>query len=649
MMKIFTISFLTFSVSFVAFALFSFFLNFSSVAFAANFGDLPNLFQKAKTTIEDSEKKINQNQALKILLEKNSSLKNLISSAKDFVDNFNAFTKSLVQIDEKTKIFSNPESFKTFVNESLNEIKNIIEEILSGADYGLLFEAKENFDSLLQLVSAISDIQNAVNIGQKTLTALDNLQKSYNEAKSSLNLKNIKINFELTVSGKKKLEDIVKGGLENLYQKFKKEVDQAAFLIGRIALCETEFKLDPGCVDKSNLIKELEGIIKTTLPKAFDELINYITNNLKIETSFNGFSDFAEDISVVLKITNIKIKTQQSGTEINFSLEGVGVIGGDDKVQWIIKYNGKQFDFDTLNPKLSIAQFNLLQNLYAQVSPPPLPSSIPNSSSNSTPPSVAASISAQAVVIKADNNQPLMIGGLNEDQIDQDNNQLSSAKDDCERRYKYRGQACTAINGQHGRCNYIPNTSDLSLWCKPVFNDCKEKSVDDECEIDGKQGKCADYQKPELLCIVVGDTERPSKPKEPSQSNSPSQMVFDQDCKNGILENGGLIPCRGTAGCPCTFCHFFYLIQKIINFVTLKLIPTIAILLIIIGGGMYLFNFGNTNRVRQGTDILIGVAIGILIIYAAWLIINTILIAFVNPEAIKDFPERWFSITCPVK
>ncbi len=608
---------------------------------------------KAKITIEDSEKKINRNQALKILLDKNSSLKNLILSAKDFVDNFNAFTKSLVQIDKKTKIFSNPESFKTFVNESINEIKNIIEEILSGADSGLLFEAKENFDSFLQLVSSISDIQNVVNISQKTLTALDNLQKSYNESKSNLNLKNIKINFELTVSGKKKLEDIVKGELENLYQKFKKEADQAALLIGRIALCETDLKLDSGCADKYSLIKELEGIIKTTLPKTFDELINHITNNLKIEFSLNGFSDFAGDISAIFKITNIQIKTQKSSSEITFSLEGVGAIGADDKIQWIIKYKGKVYDFDTFNPKINLSQFNIFNNLYTQVSlpPPPPPSSnfdLPTTISPSFyDTSESSEVSAQVAVIKADNNQPLMIGGLNEGQIGQDNNQLSGTKDDCER--KNRGQACTANNGQSGRCNYIPNSSDLSLWCKPVFNDCEGKSVDDKCEIDGKQGKCVDYQKPELLCKVVGDTGRTGESKEPPQSNPPSQMAFDQDCKNGILENGGLIPCRGTAGCPCTFCHFFYLIQKIINFVTLKLVPTIAILLIIIGGGMYLFNFGNTNRVRQGTDILIGVAIGILIIYGAWLIINTILIAFVNPEAIKDFPERWFSITCPVK
>ncbi|MEO0084632.1 MAG: hypothetical protein ABIJ94_02765 [candidate division WOR-3 bacterium] len=367
------------------------------------------------------------------------------------------------------------------------------------------------------------------------------------------------------------MEEIVAGELSHLYDKFKNEINKITGLLLRL-----------GLQDK-NAADELQNIIKTTLPKALDELINHIASNLKIEASFSGFSEFAGDIGAVFRISNLQIKKTQSGNDIIFSLEGAGTISSNDKVQWIIKYKGKVYDFDVLNPKLNLAQNDFLENLFAAMSLPPMPPLPPTPPSNGDDNSSGGNnndniddISAQAAVIKADNQSPIMIASTS------------------------------------------PLPSDPSTPRTPS---------------------------------EPGTPNMPSTPSTPITPGAPgtSPVELDEDCKSGILENGGLVPCRGTPGCPCTFCHFFYLIQKIINFITLKFVPTVAILLVIIGGAFYLFNFGNTNNVKKGTDILIGVAVGILIIYGAWIIINTLLIKFVRGDVLENFPENWFTIKCPIK
>lgn len=125
----------------------------------------------------------------------------------------------------------------------------------------------------------------------------------------------------------------------------------------------------------------------------------------------------------------------------------------------------------------------------------------------------------------------------------------------------------------------------------------------------------------------------------------------------------GLVPCGlseddpeqpGDQTVPCTLCHFFVMIER---WVKGLLIPTttrpipivliIATLMIAIGGFMYVIAFigmgeGGPEMISRAKRLFGAVAIGLLIIYGAWLVINTFLWAI--GAKIAGF---WNEIPCP--
>ena len=108
----------------------------------------------------------------------------------------------------------------------------------------------------------------------------------------------------------------------------------------------------------------------------------------------------------------------------------------------------------------------------------------------------------------------------------------------------------------------------------------------------------------------------------------------------------GLVPC-GTPGCPCTFCHFFLMFNNIIEFVMFKLVPPIAVLMLLVGGIMYFFAGASPQALSQAKSIITSVAIGLAIIFCAWIIINTVLVqsGIVKAESIL----KWYEISCGVE
>ncbi|MFC1789367.1 pilin [Patescibacteria group bacterium] len=132
---------------------------------------------------------------------------------------------------------------------------------------------------------------------------------------------------------------------------------------------------------------------------------------------------------------------------------------------------------------------------------------------------------------------------------------------------------------------------------------------------------------------------------------SSAQCVANSTCPEGervssCCPTEGLVPC-GTTCCPCQFCDFFVLFEKIIDFV-LNLVIIIAVLMIVIGGFMFLFSGANPNLFATSKRILTSTVIGLTIIFGAWIIINTFF-AFIG---LSDFglqltgPGEWFIIKC---
>lgn len=111
--------------------------------------------------------------------------------------------------------------------------------------------------------------------------------------------------------------------------------------------------------------------------------------------------------------------------------------------------------------------------------------------------------------------------------------------------------------------------------------------------------------------------------------------------KKGKCDGGTHRP-QGTS---CQFCHFFVMINNIVTFFLIHIIPYVAILMICIGGLFFYFGGVNPNSFKLGKQLLIGVVIGLILIYGAYIFVNS----FLNILGITEI--HWgesgpFSINC---
>lgn len=110
----------------------------------------------------------------------------------------------------------------------------------------------------------------------------------------------------------------------------------------------------------------------------------------------------------------------------------------------------------------------------------------------------------------------------------------------------------------------------------------------------------------------------------------------------------GLVPC-GTPTCPCRFCDFFVMLERIVDFILFKIVPPLAILMLVVAGAMFLFSGGNPNTIARAKSLATAVIIGLAIIYGGWLLISLFLTAI----GLSKFgmglvgPDKWFIIECP--
>ncbi len=138
--------------------------------------------------------------------------------------------------------------------------------------------------------------------------------------------------------------------------------------------------------------------------------------------------------------------------------------------------------------------------------------------------------------------------------------------------------------------------------------------------------------------------------------------VDGRDCPD-CPTAGGLVPCGRSCDnldttniCECDLCqlcHLFVLFQNIINFLMvpsatnpMPIVLIIAVLMITIGGCMYMFGGGNPNMLKQGKEILKATGIGLLIIYGAWIFVDLIFWG-IGVNVWTGPGEGWWKINCP--
>jgi len=112
---------------------------------------------------------------------------------------------------------------------------------------------------------------------------------------------------------------------------------------------------------------------------------------------------------------------------------------------------------------------------------------------------------------------------------------------------------------------------------------------------------------------------------------------------------GQIVPCGGS-GNACTFCHIFVLLNNILSFILTCLAPIISGLMLIIGGFYFLAAGASPEKVTQAKSILTATIIGLVIIFASWVFLNSFMTAIGVAEP-GDFLQidlrKWWEIKCP--
>jgi hypothetical protein len=98
---------------------------------------------------------------------------------------------------------------------------------------------------------------------------------------------------------------------------------------------------------------------------------------------------------------------------------------------------------------------------------------------------------------------------------------------------------------------------------------------------------------------------------------------------------------------PCQLCNLFYMFEKIINFVLFTIVPLAAVLMLVVGGALFIFSAGSPSNVTRAKSIITATVIGLIIVYASWLIINTFFIA-IGVADWTGLTTGWFRIDCPI-
>ncbi len=115
-----------------------------------------------------------------------------------------------------------------------------------------------------------------------------------------------------------------------------------------------------------------------------------------------------------------------------------------------------------------------------------------------------------------------------------------------------------------------------------------------------------------------------------------------------------LVPCGNPGQPPCQFCHFFVLFKNVIDFLLVHIIPILAVLMIVIGGFMYVFAYfgaiggeGGPALLSRARSLFTYTIFGLIIIYASWLFVNL----FFQVIGVADWTglkEGWWKISCPI-
>lgn len=107
--------------------------------------------------------------------------------------------------------------------------------------------------------------------------------------------------------------------------------------------------------------------------------------------------------------------------------------------------------------------------------------------------------------------------------------------------------------------------------------------------------------------------------------------------------SAALVPCGpDMAKATCEVCDFFTLFDNIIRFITVDIVPALALLLIVAGAVTMIASGGSEEMYKKGKNIITMAIVGILIVWGSWLIIDTVMKGLTGGKL-----GTWNKIECP--
>lgn len=104
----------------------------------------------------------------------------------------------------------------------------------------------------------------------------------------------------------------------------------------------------------------------------------------------------------------------------------------------------------------------------------------------------------------------------------------------------------------------------------------------------------------------------------------------------------------------CQLCHFFVIIDSIIDFIMVDIVPPLTVAVLVIGGALFYFSGAKPELRNKSMALFKNVLIGLVLIYGAYMLVGIFLMilgaAEMNPlKSIFDSSKGIFSITCPIE
>ena len=101
----------------------------------------------------------------------------------------------------------------------------------------------------------------------------------------------------------------------------------------------------------------------------------------------------------------------------------------------------------------------------------------------------------------------------------------------------------------------------------------------------------------------------------------------------------GLVPCTGNT--ECTVCHLQVLAMNVLNFLVM-ISAVVAALLFVNAGVLYVMSSANPGNIAKAHKIFTSTLVGAVIIFASWLLINTIMMSLVAGDNFTG----WNNLLC---